>query len=353
MRSHGQLTYNSPAMTPDSARLNLDVPLTESRAGVRLCDPMDGITSLPTPTVPLEKTLDNIADQLSSGTVQPAMQHLFEILDERRRGSNVPEWRRQVDEVVRRHPVLQLLHRDPLARRSFEKPRGYAGDAVMLDLVYGLSDLRSTDLLGAELLSVTRGAPASQAVRHRLEVLRDALERLAARKPGVGRALALASGHLREASTDAVRLRRIDSLVAYDQDSESLATVSDASVGWPVDTMKGSVRELISGRRRFTGFDLVYAAGLFDYLQAPIASRLVDVMFDATESGGSVLFVNFTPDTPYLGYLEAVMDWFLIYRNEQEMLQLASRVLGRVDCAGHRLWRDPEGCLVYCELTKK
>lgn len=353
MRRHGPLTYNSPAMTPRSARVHPDVAPTESQVRVRLCDPMDGITSLPMPVVPLEETLDSVAEQLSSGNVQPAMQHLFEMLDERRRLLSASEWRRQVNEVVRRHPVLQLLHRDPLARRSFEKPRGYAGDAVMLDLVYGLSDIDSIDRLAGELLSVTRGAPASQAVRHRLEMLRDALELLAARKPGVGRALALASGHLREASTDAVRLRRIDSLVAYDQDSESLATVSDASAGWPVDTMKGSVRELLSGRRRFTGFDLVYAAGLFDYLQAPTASRLVDVMFDATESGGSVLFVNFTSDTPYLGYLEAVMDWFLIYRNEQEMLQLASRVLGRVDCAGYKLWRDPDGCLVYCQLTKK
>ena len=314
---------------------------------------MHGITLPPVPAVSLEETLDSVAEQLVSGTVRSGMQQLFEALDDHRRQLSASEWRRQVNEVVRRHPVLQLLHRDPLARRSYEKPRGYAGDAVMLDLVYGLIDTHSLDRFGLELLSVTAGAPASRAVRHRLVTLRDALEVLAARKPGVGRALALASGHLREAATDAVRLRGVDSLVAYDQDSESLATVSEASAGWPVVTMKGSVRELLSGRRRFTGFDLVYAAGLFDYLQAPTASRLVELMFDATDSGGRVLFVNFAPDTPYLGYLEAVMDWFLIYRNEQQMLELASRVMGRTDCASVEMWRDPDRCLVYCELTKK
>ena len=31
-----------------------------------------------------------------------------------------------------------MLHADPMARRSFEKPRGYAGDAVLLDDLYGL-----------------------------------------------------------------------------------------------------------------------------------------------------------------------------------------------------------------------
>jgi hypothetical protein len=42
---------------------------------------------------------------------------------------------------VRRHPVCQTIHEEPFSRRAFEKPRGYAGDAPMLDLVY--QDVRS------------------------------------------------------------------------------------------------------------------------------------------------------------------------------------------------------------------
>jgi hypothetical protein len=38
------------------------------------------------------------------------------------------------------HPVCRLLHQDPLTYRAFSKPRGYAGDAVMMDYIYGLGE---------------------------------------------------------------------------------------------------------------------------------------------------------------------------------------------------------------------
>ena len=34
------------------------------------------------------------------------------------------------------HPLGELLHRDPFTRRGFDKPRGYAGDAVLIDYLY-------------------------------------------------------------------------------------------------------------------------------------------------------------------------------------------------------------------------
>src|SRR3712207_5860700 len=44
-------------------------------------------------------------------------------------------WQRSI-QALRAHPLLPLLHENPLARRSFHKPRGYAGDAPMLDMLY-------------------------------------------------------------------------------------------------------------------------------------------------------------------------------------------------------------------------
>src|SRR5262249_38418269 len=39
----------------------------------------------------------------------------------------------------------QVLHQDPFTYRAFSKPRGYAGDAVMMDYIYGLGDARQAD----------------------------------------------------------------------------------------------------------------------------------------------------------------------------------------------------------------
>ena len=34
------------------------------------------------------------------------------------------------------HPVRGIIHQDPFTKRAYDKPRGYAGDAIMLDYVY-------------------------------------------------------------------------------------------------------------------------------------------------------------------------------------------------------------------------
>lgn len=47
------------------------------------------------------------------------------------------EWRYFCDYLSVSHPVRKVVHQDPITFRSFSKPRGYAGDAVLLDYLYG------------------------------------------------------------------------------------------------------------------------------------------------------------------------------------------------------------------------
>jgi hypothetical protein len=55
--------------------------------------------------------------------------------------------------------------------------------------------------------------------------------------------------------------------VAFDQDAASLAEVEAMAVSKAVEPIPGSISRLIAGRHDFSDFDLVYAAGLFDYLE--------------------------------------------------------------------------------------
>src|SRR5262245_61405851 len=48
-----------------------------------------------------------------------------------------PEDWRTFREQVQSHPLHRLFLESPFTRRAFTKPRGYAGDAVLMDLIYG------------------------------------------------------------------------------------------------------------------------------------------------------------------------------------------------------------------------
>jgi len=135
----------------------------------------------------------------------------------------------------------------------------------------------------------------------------------------------VAAGHLREAELSvAVQTGRIQEFVALDQDEASLAVVSRDYAHLGIRTMPGSVRQILSGKAKLGQYDFVYAAGLFDYLSGPVAAALACRMLEITRPGGLMLIPNFLTSVPDSGYMEAFMDWHLIYRNHADMWALAS-----------------------------
>ncbi len=65
--------------------------------------------------------------------VERGMDHLLAKLRARRIASTAQEWRRFVEAECLTHPLRELIHADPFTLRR--KPRGYVGDAVMLDYI--------------------------------------------------------------------------------------------------------------------------------------------------------------------------------------------------------------------------
>lgn len=117
---------------------------------------------------------------------------------------------------------------------------------------------------------------------HLVEALDDAASRCD--RP---RVLAVACGHFREAQeADSVRRRAFDDIIALDQDTASLALVRDQLSQYGVNPVSASVRDLVTGRLELPKFDLIYAAGLYDYLGDAFAARLTRVLFEHLEPSG-------------------------------------------------------------------
>nr|MDT0664910.1 hypothetical protein [Micromonospora sp. DSM 115978] len=82
------------------------------------------------PTTGIQGTvvLDRAQASFAAGDqpVHATMRELVGDLAELRKASAGPDWQEFCHDVAPRHPLRAVLHRDPLTRRCFDKPRGYA-----------------------------------------------------------------------------------------------------------------------------------------------------------------------------------------------------------------------------------
>ncbi|MFP2900728.1 class I SAM-dependent methyltransferase [Corallococcus sp. 4LFB] len=284
-------------------------------------------------------------------TLHQGMTDLHGGLIERRRQWSPELWKRFCLELARKHPMRPFLHQCPFTRHAFERPRGYAGDAALIDYLY--MDHAADELhAGREIYRYMHGQPSARSVRERRELLARMMDETAERRPD-GRVLSVACGHLREAeSSRAVAERRLEELIAFDQDPVSLAEISRLHPGGIVRPVCGSVRSLLAGKAVFTDLDFAYSAGLYDYLSDSVAARLTALLFHMLRPGGRLLVANFAVHPPETGYMEAFMDWWLTYRDEDGMRGLLSETpLEQV--ANVRLFRDSQDNVIYLEATRQ
>ena len=301
-----------------------------------------------------QKFLDHYLDD-GIDRVKEGMDQLLAGLHERHTNSSELEWQSYV-QVARNHLICKILHEDPFTFRAFDKPRGYAGDAELLDFIYGVDEEHGapekTSDLGRKIFQYSVETPVCDAVRYRARWVAEIVDRLALerQRPSI---LAVASGHLREANlTGALKQRRIGRWVALDSDTYSLQEVQRRYARYGVEAVAGSIRQLLGRRLELTDFDFIYSTGLYDYLQQPVAKRLTERTFDMLRPGGKLLIANFFEGIVGRGYMECFMDWNLIYRSHPEMLDLAMG-LNQSQVKDIRLQVEDNRVIVFLIVTKK
>ncbi len=308
----------------------------------------------PTCVSPLE--LADRADALmNAGHVVEGLAFLIAGLGQAREFLPPEDWKTMCGYLRAKHPVREKLCQDPMTRRAFDKPRGYAGDAVMMDYLYGIHYGREADAQASEtgraIFRHIQGRPTSQGVVFRREHIAGLIDGLAARTENLS-VLAIASGHLREAElSSALAGRRVKRFVALDADPDSLAEVATHYTHLGVETRHASVREILKRKVCLGQFDLVYAAGLYDYLVDGVAQALTGRMLEMTRPGGTVLIPNYAPSVEGRGYMECFMDWSLIYRDEYDMVRLLERT-NPSQIESYDVYGDPWDSVVYL-LVKK
>jgi len=304
-----------------------------------------------------QELLDRTKDALSSGSdAYEAMDRLFAGLADLRRRASHEFWDSfcRIDCVG--HPVRFLIHQDPLTGRAFFKPRGFPGDAVLLDMFYGDDGIRpyvdEATPLGQDIYRYTSAGMAATALRRRKQVLASMIDRVSDthRETHI---MTVGCGHLREAAlSNAVRQGRIERFIAVDRDADCLRVVREKWGLFGVETVESTVNELIHAVPVLGRFTMVYAAGPYDLLPRPAAVRLTNALFEATRPGGLLLVTNFLQGIKDVGYMEAFMDWRIHYRNAADMFSLAAE-LPDEEVADRRTFSEESGGIVFLAVRRR
>ena len=246
----------------------------------------------------------------------------------------------QTRDALRQHPLHAALMEDPFSAHSALRPRGYPGDAGLIDIIYDKAAPGQASDLGRELFEVTVRFQAPEGVRLR----RTHAEPLVTSAWQQGqRILVLACGHFREGAL--LIGQDISNITLVDQDPVSLDVVR-GNHGDTANIVAANVfRFLRAAASRGDSFDLIYTLGLTDYLDHRAMQMLHRLAKACLAPGGTFLLANFLPAHLGTGWMDAVMDWHLIYREEAELERFAAE-------AGFtaRSWRDPTSSVAWCEM---
>ncbi|HOO37943.1 MAG TPA: class I SAM-dependent methyltransferase [Deltaproteobacteria bacterium] len=260
----------------------------------------------------------------------------------------------------------EFFMKSKLFNRSITKPLGYAGDFEMMNIIYR-NQFEGEDIFSQVMNKIDCEGTASRAVRNRRAYLYKKLRDLVTSNDnGEDRkAMSVACGPTLEfydflTSFNGKKLPFRFEFVAVDQDEMALADASSRiepltrnndqiRVTFEQDNIKRLIVDKANNKALYKNMDLVYTAGLFDYLSSRASNRLIHKLYSFVKPGGLLIIGNFGPYNPQKFIMEFAAEWFLIYRNEEDLRELAQDLPRKAKIT---VEKEPEGVNLFLNIRK-
>jgi len=232
------------------------------------------------------------------------------------------------------HPIIMS---SKIVERIFTKPLGYPGDYEMINMLMGETDLSSSDLFSLLIDEMHRTARTARAHKNRITMVGERLgyevenvtkqERLfSVLCIGCGPALELQQFILNNEHSNNCFIHVVD----FNQDSidNIHQTLSDLSkVNQRNNIIEANYISLTglldSKSSNYIGniqaYDMVYCAGLFDYIPDELCRKVVNFGYSCLRNSGVLTVTNIHPNVPNKQYLEHALEWNFIYRDENKL----------------------------------
>jgi hypothetical protein len=261
--------------------------------------------------------------------------------------------------------VHEFFMASPGGYRCWKKPFGYPGDYEVMNFIYS-RHFEGTSLFSRAVTLTICNVITGYAVRYRKDLVKREIKALLARRVGTSapvRILSIAAGPVQELWELLNELEELPvpvEVVLFEQDKNALAQAwrrlnSVVEARFPrrvtLTFLHDSVKRLLRDDGLFTPFgqfDLVYSCGLFDYLAQGTATVLTRRLAASTRPGGQLLVANMV-DNAARWLLEHQLDWHLVFRTHEELLDLGRKA---VPGARVRLLEEESRVNPFLELVR-
>ncbi len=270
--------------------------------------------------------------------ILPSLAPLFEKLE--KTAKDIGEDLQSLHRSYLRRQLHPLVLCSPFVYRVFQKPLGYAGDYEMVNMI--LQDPHQGSTLFAKILNhfFLNIAPC-QAHRNRIKYLVDNIRRETQRMMRSGKkakVFNLGCGPAQEVQNFLAQddLCEKTEMTLVDFNDETLTYTGKLlddirrqfGRNTAIQMVKKSVNQILKDSFKTSDgvegpkYDLIYCAGLFDYLSDRICKRLMDIFYSMLAPGGFLIATNVDSSNPNRYAMEYLGEWHLVYRNKEQLAAL-------------------------------
>src|ERR1051326_2956849 len=265
------------------------------------------------PSADRVKLEQDLARQIGQSTT-PALTALFEKFEAA--AQKVPAELQPIHcAFVRRqlHPILLCA---PFLYRTFTKPLGYAGDYEMVNMI--ARDPCEGGSLFAKVLNLWfLSQPPAEAHRNRIRYLSEKIALVTARAASVGKVARVLTVGCGPALEVQAFLREKDfsnkarfTLLDFNQETlvHGEGVIEELKRRFQRSTQVAYAKKSVTlnlkqadkrvERSSDTQYELVYCAGLYDYLSDQLCQRLSTILYDWVAPGGSLITTNVDASNP-------------------------------------------------------